>query len=347
MRVHRIERIIRPTSLRRIDHSEGRSMQVIPMPLDARRYAKTIEASKRVRWDIDRDVLRGREFDLAQRFLPDGLSLIDELDFLSADQQRFLGQVQGRTYANMFGLVERFIGAKMLELSRDHWLGDQTALEAIVRFTDEELKHQELFRRVEMLVAAGMPPGYRFDVMPNDVASFVLGKSTWAVLALTCHIELFSQSHYRESIADAHGHSELFKDIFLFHWKEESQHAIIDELEWVREDRKLTSSQSRDAAVNDLIELVAGVDGILQKQALADAEYFLKVSGMDSDSVRAQHVRDVMLKAYRWQYIMSGAMHPHFQKVLGELVNEAQMQRIGDALAPLSYAIPARRMTAH
>ena len=37
----------------------------------------------------------------------------------------------------------------MLEVSRDHWLGDQIALEALVRFTDEELKHQELFRRIE------------------------------------------------------------------------------------------------------------------------------------------------------------------------------------------------------
>ena len=67
--------------------------------------------------------------------------------------------MQGRTYANMFGLVERFIGAKMLEISRDHWLGDQTALEALVRFTDEELKHQELFRRIERMVAEGMPAG--------------------------------------------------------------------------------------------------------------------------------------------------------------------------------------------
>ena len=72
--------------------------------------------------------------------------------------------MQGRTYANMFGLVERFIGAKMLEVSRDHWFGDQVALEALVRFTDEEMKHQELFRRIERLVGAAMPAGYRFDV---------------------------------------------------------------------------------------------------------------------------------------------------------------------------------------
>ena len=312
-------------------------------PVDTRRYAKTIEASRRVRWDIDRDVIRGREFDLGQEFMPDRLSLVSELDFLSPDQRRFLGQVQGRTYANMFGLVERFIGAKMAEVGRDHALGDQTAFEAVVRFTDEELKHQELFRRVELLVGAGMPAGYRFDVPANEVASFVLGKSTWAVLALTCHIELFSQAHYRASIASGEGLSPLFKDIFLFHWKEESQHAIIDELEWIREDAKLASSQARDAAVDDLIALVGGVDGILQGQAAADAEYFLRVVGMAADEKRAVQVGATVLKAYRWQYIVSGAIHPHFQKVLASVVSDAQMARIQAALAPLTYAMPAQQ----
>lgn len=307
---------------------------------NAKRYAKTIEVSKRIRWDIDRDVIRGREFDLECTFLPDGLSLISELSFLSADQQRFLSQVQGRTYANMFGLVERFIGAKMLEVSRDHWLGDQTALEAIVRFTDEELKHQELFRRLELLVAKSMPAGYKFAVAPNAVASFVLGKCTWAVLALTCHIELFSQAHYRASIEGAEGLSPLFKDVFLFHWKEESQHAIIDELEWVREDGKLASDAARDAGVDDLISLVGGVDAILQAQATADATYFAAVSGMTGDT-RAAQVEAGLLKAYRWQYIVSGAIEPRFQQLLGELVSPAQMARIQAALQPLIYAMPA------
>jgi hypothetical protein len=317
-------------------------MQATALSADTQRYAKTIEVSKRIRWDIDRDVIRGREFDFDQTFLPDGLSLADELDFLSLGERRFLSQVQGRTYANMFALVERYIGAKMLEVSRDHWLGDQTALEAIVRFTDEELKHQELFRRIERLVAAGMPPGYRFDVSANDVAGFILGKCTWAVLALTCHIELFSQAHYRASIGVAENLSPLFKDVFLFHWKEESQHAIIDELEWARADAKLASDAERDAAVDDLIALVGGVDGILQAQAKADAAYFLAVSGMAGDGERAQRVHDTVLKAYRWQYIVSGAMEPRFQKVLGALVSGAQMQRIQEALAPLAYAVAVR-----
>ncbi|CAA2109477.1 hypothetical protein [Variovorax paradoxus] len=309
---------------------------------DIARYARTIEVSRRIRWDIDRDVIRGRTFDLAHTFLPDGLSLADELPFLGAAEHRFLSQVQGRTYANMFGLVERFIGAKMLEVSRDHWLGDQTALEAIVRFTDEELKHQELFRRIERLAGAHMPAGYRFDVSPNDVAAFVLGKCTWAVLALTCHIELFSQAHYRASIEAADGLSPLFKDVFLFHWKEESQHAIIDELEWEREDAKLATDAQRDLAVDDLIALVGGVDGILQGQAAADAAYFVGVCGMAASDERAQQVTDTLLKAYRWQYIVSGALEPRFRKVLARLVNEDQLARIQAALAPLSYAVPTR-----
>jgi hypothetical protein len=174
-------------------------MQQITHDPSPERYAKCIDASKRIRWDIDKDVIRGRQFDFTRKFLPDTLACMDRFSFLPADEKRLVSQIQGRTYTNMFGLVERFIGAKVLEVSRDHWLGDQVALEALVRFTDEELKHQELFRRLERMIAAGMPEGYTFLPQPNDVANVVLGKSTWAVLALTCHNEHFSQQHYRKS----------------------------------------------------------------------------------------------------------------------------------------------------
>ena len=194
------------------------------------RYAVAIDASKRVRWEIDRDVIRGREFDFSRKFLPDSLALIERFGHLNAEGRRLASQIQGRTYANMFGLVERFIGAKMLEVSREHWLGDQKALEALVRFTDEELKHQELFRRLEAMMAVQMPAGYAFLPEPNGVANAVLGKSTWSVLGLTCLIELFTQAHFRASIEPDGKLSELWKDVFLFHWKEEAQHAILDEL---------------------------------------------------------------------------------------------------------------------
>ena len=104
-------------------------MQTTVQHSDVDRYARCVEISKRARWDIDREVscARSRPLDRSDKFLPDGLSMAQTLDFLNEDEQRFASRIQGRTYANMFGLVERFIGAKILELSRDHWLGDQTA----------------------------------------------------------------------------------------------------------------------------------------------------------------------------------------------------------------------------
>ena len=298
------------------------------------RYARCIAASKRIHWDIDDDVIRGRTLDVADKYLPDGLSLVDALPFLTSQERRFMSQVQGRTYANIFGLVERYINAKILDLSRDYRLGDQVALEALVRFSDEEIKHQELFRRVEALASSAMPPGYAVMAEPNTVAQFVLGKSTWSVLALTCHIEIFTQVHYKKSIEPDTALSPLWKDVFLHHWQEESQHAIIDELEWRREDAKLTAAE-RDAAVNDLIELVAAVDGILQAQARADAEYFIGVVErvFSADEVRA--VNDGMLKAYRWQYIVSGVQDGKFLGVLASMITQPQLERISGGLAPL------------
>ena len=60
--------------------------------VDHERHARWIAASKRVRWDIDRDVIRGRRFDREQKFLPDGLSRVDRFTFLSTEQKRYLGQ---------------------------------------------------------------------------------------------------------------------------------------------------------------------------------------------------------------------------------------------------------------
>jgi hypothetical protein len=310
------------------------TMHVQNHVVDTNRYAKCVEISKRVRWDIEKDVVRGRTFDFSKKFLPDGLSKVNDLPFLTPGEKRFFSQIQGRTYANVFGLVERFIGAKILEVSREHWLGDQVALEALVRFTDEELKHQEMFRRVERMAGEGMPAGYQFLPQPNDVAKAVLGASTWAVLGLTLDIELFVQLHYRESIDPDVELSDLWKDVFLYHWKEESQHAIMDEMEWIREDARLTPEQ-RDAAVNDLIGLVGAVDGILQVQSKADADYFLLAAERSFTSEEAERIRETFLRAYRWQYIVSGVQEPRFVEVLGSLITPAQGERIQAALAPL------------
>lgn len=298
------------------------------------RYAQVVRLSKKSEWQIDRDLMQNREFDFSRKFLPDGLSRVDELTFLPARDAVLLSQVQGRTYAYIFGLVERFISAKMLDQGRAHALDDQHALEALVRFTGDEIKHQELFRRMEVMIGERMPLGYQQMANPSDVARAVLAASTWSVLALTCHIELFVQSHYAETIGKAAELCPLFKDVFMFHWKDESQHVVLDELEWKDEHARLSSEQ-RDKAVDDLISLVAAVDGILQAQSAADVGYFVRIASRQYSDAEVANIRAVVLGAYRWQYIVSGVQHPHFGKLLTGLTTPTQMSRIQVALGPI------------
>ncbi len=298
------------------------------------RYAQIVRLSKKSEWQIDRDVLQDRGFDFTRNVLPAGLSRVDTIPFLTSGDQRLLSQIQGRTYAYLFGLVERFISAKMLDQGRSHALEDQNALEALVRFTNDEIKHQELFRRVEQMIADQMPLGYRMTANASDVARAVLGASTWAVLALTCHIELFVQSHYVESIVTTADLCPLFKDVFMYHWKDESQHVVLDELEWKDEHERLSPAQ-RDLAVDDLISLIGAVDGILQSQSAADVEYFARIASRQFSDREVADMKAVVLGAYRWQYIITGVRHPHFGKLLTSMTTPAQMQRIQAALAPI------------
>ena len=318
-------------------HTRTRSRILRPMntETDTARYRKCLHNAQKVTWDIDTDVIRFRQLDTDTKYLPDSLSLVTQLPFLNVGQQRLLSQVQGRTYAYLFGLIERCINAKVLELGRAHCLGDQTAVAALLKFVQDELKHQELFRRIEKLADLALPPGYRMTTDPNSAAGAILAKSTWAVLALTCFVEIFTQAHYLHSIRDDDGLSPLFKDVFYYHWIEEVQHATLDEIEWQRVHDGM-QPEAIDAAVTDFVELLRMVDGILQTQATADGEYFCSNSGAFFDRERCNAVKACLLKAYRLQYLVSGARIERFQRALSSKLTAGQMQRVDAAFAPLS-----------
>ena len=114
----------------------------IPISVQTKQYAACVGASKRVRWDIDQDVYEAAVSIRCASSCRTPFQAFHQLEFLSEHEAIFMSQIQGRTYANIFGLVERFINCKVLELSKVHWTGDQVALEALVRFSDEELKHR-------------------------------------------------------------------------------------------------------------------------------------------------------------------------------------------------------------
>ena len=311
-----------------------------PEPIDSARYARCLHNAQKVNWDIDSDVIRFRQLETASKFLPDSLSLVTQLPFLSAGQQRLLSQVQGRTYAYLFGLIERCINAKMLELGRAHCFGDQVVVAALLQFVQEELKHQELFRRLEKLAELTLPTGYTMTADPDAAAAAMLRKSTWAVLALICFVEIFTQAHYVHSIREDGELSTLFKDVFYYHWIEEAQHATLDELEWQRVHDAMNPAQI-DAGVADFIHLVRMLDRILQEQASADGEYFCSCEGVYLNRMQSNAVKACLLKAYRLQYIVSGARIERFQRALWSKTKPQQRTHIEACLAPIVAYVEA------
>jgi hypothetical protein len=95
------------------------------------------------------------------------------------------------------------------------------------------------------------------------------------------------------------------------------------------------TEEERDRAVTDLIDLVGAVDGIVQAQATQDAGYFIRLCDRRFSEDAQRQVGEVILRAYRWQYIVSGVEHPHFARLLAELTSPAQLRRIQVALYPI------------
>jgi hypothetical protein len=108
----------------------------------------------------------------------------------------------------------------------------------------------------------------------------------------------------------------------------------MDEIEWCREDRTL-SPEAREAAVDDLIALIGGLDHLMQGQSAADAGYFMRLCDRTFTPAEQHAIRETVLRAYRWQYIASGCQHPHLMKLLGGMVTQPQMRRIRAAVAPI------------
>ena len=46
-----------------------------------------------------------------------------------------------------------------------------------------------------------------------------------------------------------------------------------------------------------------------------------------------------MLRAYRWQYIVSGVQDPRYLEILGSMINTEHGARINAALAPIVGAV--------
>lgn len=237
-------------------------------------YESCVAISERVAWKIADVLPPGARLDFTKKFLPDSLVSAAAISFLSDDEKLKLNQIRGNSYAYLFGFVEEYIIAMTTKHATAEVFGDLDALRALLRFSEEEVKHQKLFQLFNKLFEEQLGHAPGFIGAPVAVAETILRNSPMGVLLITLHLELMTQCHWVEFVGRAGGDGELdplFKSLLKNHWLEEAQHAKIDTLEL----QKLADDASPDQierAVDEYLGILKALDGLLMQQAHHDIE---------------------------------------------------------------------------
>jgi hypothetical protein len=212
--------------------------------------------------------------------------------------------------------------------------GDETRLWSLLRFAEEEVKHQEMLRRAVAQFEAGF--GVVCGLVPGreQVARVVLDTSPLTALLLTSMIEWFTQLHYVEHVRDHAELDELFRDILRFHWIDESRHARMDSLLIDEVAAGLTPDQ-REGAIDQLLELGGAVDGLLGQQIELDIDALQQATGRAFTEVEREEIRTHQRHAYRWTFLVSGLQHPNFVRIV-EQVTDTGTNKIATAAQALS-----------
>jgi hypothetical protein len=294
-------------------------------------YADCLKNSLKSAWSVE-DCFQGRNLDFSKRFLPDRVAGVNDIGCLNEDEKRTLNQIRGNSYCHIFAFVEEFIIPMVLDHAREDVYGDETRLRYLLRFAEEETKHQDMLKRAMDQIEAGLGISCGVIQGREEVAEVVLGKSRLAALLLTSLIEWFTQLHYLEHVRDDEELDELFRDILKFHWIDESQHAKADSL-LMDEFAGDLSAEEREGAVDEMLELGMAIDGLLAQQIDMDIEALEAATERTFSEGEKEEIRSHQRRAYRWTFLVSGLEHPNFVKIVNELTDAGSEKIAGAAKA--------------
>jgi hypothetical protein len=296
-------------------------------------YDRSLHGSIRNAWTVD-EVFRDRDFDFTKPFLPERIAGVNDIDCLNLDEKRMLNQIRANSYCHIFAFVEEFIVPLVIDQARADVYGDETRLRSLLRFAEDELKHQEMLRRAGQQFEAGL--GVHCDLVPGReaVAGAVLATSPLAALLLTSMIEWFTQRHYVEHVRDGAELDELFRDILRYHWIDESRHARLDSL-LIDEIAPGLSAEQRDQALSELLELGTAIDQLLAQQVEMDIDTLQRAAWRTFNPADREIIRVHQQRAYRWTFLVSGLEHPDFIRIVDRLSPDGT-ERLAQAAAALS-----------
>jgi hypothetical protein len=296
-------------------------------------YETCLDGSVKNAWTVD-DCFQGRAFDFTKPFLPDRIAGVSGIGCLNDTEKRKLNQIRGNSYCHIFAFVEEYIVPMVVDHARGDVYGDETRLWSLLRFAEEEVKHQEMLRRACSQFEAGF--GTSCGLVPGreEVAGVVLGTPPLTALLLTSMIEWFTQLHYVEHVRDSAELDELFRDILRFHWIDESRHARLDSL-LIEEVASDLGPEEREAAVDGLLELGNAVDGLLAQQVQLDIDALQLATGRTFSEPEREEIRTHQQRAYRWTFLVSGLEHPNFVHIVEQLTASGA-EKLAQAASALS-----------
>jgi hypothetical protein len=245
-----------------------------------------------------------------------------------------LNQIRANSYCHIFAFVEEYIVPMVVDRARADVYGDETRLWPLLRFAEEEVKHQQMLYRACQQFEAGFR--VKCDLVPGReaVAGAVLSTSPLTALLLTSMIEWFTQLHYVEHVRDRDELDELFRDLLRFHWIDESRHARIDSLLIDEVATELTAEQ-RDEAVSELLQLGGAIDDLLASQLEMDIDTLERGAERTFTESERELIRVHQQRAYRWTFLVSGLEHPNFVRIVGQL-SATGPEKLGQAATALA-----------
>jgi hypothetical protein len=287
-------------------------------------YDSIVATSERVAWTVD-EIYQDRLFDASKRIVPESWVQTRDLDFLNEQEQLTLNHIRAFSYVHMFSNFEEFIPLHLMGLAQRDWHDSRGHLRALMRFGDEEMKHQQLFIRAEAVMeeSCGCTFGRYFDAEKTRVTALTKAFLEFPPLPrflLLSAFEWGSQRHYVDSIQDqtGDGTDDLYADILKAHWIEESQHTKTGGLEIEQLARDM-SPEDLSAAFEEVQGVAALADEVFVGQVEQEIETFQKLAGRTLLDAEAKALYEVLYRSTGEIWVDVGMTHPSFTKMVREL----------------------------
>jgi hypothetical protein len=284
-------------------------------------HASIMETADRVAWTVD-GVFGGRRFDASKPMVPTSWVGTEALAFLEAGDQLVLNHCRAFSYVHLLGNYEEFIPLHLGDAMEKSGHDDDLQPPSLVRFGQQERKHQALFRRAESVLEESC--GHRFaryfdrdKTRVVELTTAILRRPLLSRFLILLALEWGTQRHYVESVKEP-GAEALYVDVLKAHWIEEAQHTKWDTLEIARLAAESSIGELEDA-FDHVLEIGQLIDATFAGQVESEIETLQRVSGRTFSDDEAVALRDALHRSMSAIVAGVGLTHPSFAKVAREL----------------------------